>query len=94
MKTEEQIDAFFKDLYKNNDQYVDVETVKVDYRNLNKLEVTVCSMYEYVPVDFKYLSAVGKFFGTDKIDLHNESYSGCETCDYGSSYQVKYYIEL
>jgi len=94
MKTEEEIETFFKELYKNNDEYVDVNDVEVDFTSPAKLEVCVASMYEYVPVDFKYLLKVGEFFKTDKINLHKESYSGCETCDYGSSYQVTYYIEL
>lgn len=94
MKTEEEIKSFFKELYKNNSVHVDVDSVEVNFVSPVKLEVCVESMYEYVPVDFKYLLKVGEFFKTDKINLHKDSWTGCETCDYGSSYQLTYYIEL
>lgn len=47
-------------------------------------------MYQYVTVTFKQLTEIAKVLGTDEINLSNgESYGGCESCDYGSSYTVE-----
>ncbi len=51
--------------------------------------VDITRMYSYVKLQFKTLDAISKLFQTDQINLENgHQYSGCETCDYGSSYEV------
>lgn len=60
----------------------------------NGYYVTITKMYEYVT--FKGIStlqgylAIANTLGCENGDETNRhSYSGCETCDYGSSYTVK-----
>lgn len=51
------------------------------------VEIDVADMYEYVPLEFRHLSALAEFFDTKNIaDAARSSYNGCETCDYGSKY--------
>lgn len=50
-------------------------------------------MYEYVRVDFEDLERLSEIFDTRKINLRERSFeAGCETCDYGSSYEVHFTI--
>ena len=98
MKTDKEIIDFFKELYDNNSTFCANEYISSDLsvevsRNKNVIEVEVRMMYKYVPVDFKILKHIGDFFETDKINLKKAGYEGCETCDYGSSYIVTFYIK-
>lgn len=86
MKTDEEITEFFKNLYGGPD------TIQITRNDM--LEVLVGDMYQFVPVDFKYLVKIGEFFNTDKINLTKEANEGCETCNYGSSYEITFYIDL
>jgi hypothetical protein len=51
--------------------------------------ITIAQMYEYVPVNFDMLYRLSDFFETRKINDTRYSSRGCDTCDYGSSYEVK-----
>ncbi len=56
---------------------------------LYEYRIKFSQMYEYINLSFETLLALSEIFQTKKIDIWNrENYSGCETCDYGSSYQV------
>ncbi len=47
------------------------------------------SMYDRPKITFDFLESLSEAFKTKHIDLENgHSQSGCETCDYGSSYGV------
>jgi hypothetical protein len=59
----------------------------------SKLHATISQMYEYVACRFEHLKAVSELCGTDHINLDKEHSDGCESCDYGSSYQLDLYIE-
>lgn len=81
-----------------------VELVKArNAESYNKADVTASvegdtvriradRMYEYVDVSFAALKELSDLFGTDKIDTDQDSSGGCETCDYGSSYEVTFII--
>ena len=86
-------------IYPSVESVQDFITDLIDAKSYEKPEVTVSlhdnvysihikQMYEYVAVNFRFLSAISQYFNTDNI--HDERYSrdGCETCDYGSSYEV------
>jgi hypothetical protein len=45
-------------------------------------------MYDYVPVKLSHLLSLAKFFDTLNINDSRYSSQGCDTCDYGSSYEV------
>ena len=66
--------------------------VKVTIDNKEKYTVKVSRMYEYVPIAFKHLKKLAEIFGTEDFDVDNWSSSGCETCDYGSSYQHEFTV--
>lgn len=90
-RTDNEILEFFKANVRTYDFY-DTE-VKVK-RETNRIVVEVSQEYQYVPVDFEMLSKIGDFFETDKVNgSKGDYYSGCETCDYGSSYEASFVIE-
>lgn len=43
-------------------------------------------MYSSPPMNYKFLSQLGEFFGTEEIDVDDVAEGGCETCDYRSRY--------
>ncbi len=53
----------------------------------NNVSITLSQMYEPPGLHFSQLLELSEFFGTKNInDDARFSYSGCGTCDYGSSY--------
>lgn len=67
--------AFSKDLD------IDVEV------STDCIKVTAGQMYECPPINFSFLMTLAEFFGTKNInDDERFAWSGCETCDYRSSY--------
>ena len=57
------------------------------------LILTIHNMYEYFPVTYKSLEFISQVFKTDKINIvGREGSPGCDTCDYGSQYTVKFVI--
>jgi hypothetical protein len=58
----------------------------------SKISLKVSQMYEYVPFEFETMVKFSELFKTKKINVGQEQSSGCETCDYGSSYEVTFSI--
>ena len=56
----------------------------------NGISIAVRQMYQYVEVSFAKMEAMSKLLDTKNIDLERYSREGCETCDYGSSYEVTF----
>lgn len=85
-KTDEEIEQFFK-------THISDADIEIN-RDTRLIKISVSQMYEYVPNGFQELKKIGEFFGTDKVNGSDKDYySGCETCDYGSSYTVNFIIE-
>lgn len=83
MKTEEEIIKFTKNLFGSSVR-VSVSRLYDDYVTIN-----VGQSYEYLNIQFKDLKAFSEFFGTDNINIANGCvYKGCDTCDYGSYYEI------
>ena len=59
----------------------------------NIVTVEIGQMYEFFPVNFESMDLMANLFGSKKIDTDEYSHSGCETCDYGSSYVKKFIIK-
>lgn len=56
--------------------------------------VVISKMYDFVEFDFEFLEMLSKVFETKKINVGDrDSYSGCETCDYGSSYSLTFHAK-
>ncbi|TXH10288.1 MAG: hypothetical protein E6R04_05830 [Spirochaetes bacterium] len=67
-----------------------IEPVKTEISSgLYEYRIKFTQMYEYIDLSFETLLALSEIFQTRKIDIgERENWGGCETCDYGSSYQV------
>lgn len=55
--------------------------------------LTVRQMYTYVPFDAEQLFKVCELFDTMNVNDSRYHTSGCETCDYGSSYELTLYVK-
>jgi hypothetical protein len=66
--------------------------IKVDDISEKQIVVKISRMYNYVDTSFKKLKEISEAFGTDEIDLNQWSMKGCDTCDFGSSYEVTFTI--
>lgn len=91
--TDEKIVAFMATLFNESGQSYAHYRCTVEENTDSKVRVTVSCMYEYVEYNLATLMKIATFFGTMKIDDDRYSHSGCETCDYGSSYEVTFEIK-
>lgn len=81
MKTINDLDSWLKE------QFGKYANVKVTNNN-NYLEVRLSQEYEYPEVNFKFLKQLSEIVGSDEINDERFGMAGCESCDYGSSYEV------
>lgn len=59
-----------------------------------ELTIRISQMYKFVDVQFDQLARLAELAQTRKINIgHKTSREGCETCDYGSSYQVPLHLK-
>ena len=82
-----------KEIFKNElvhifdeDNIEDIEIEVVEWTT-DEIEVIIKQMYEYINCSLENLIKVSRIVGTEKIDVDEWSTGGCETCDYGSSYE-------
>jgi hypothetical protein len=78
-------DAFF---YDDDFQHAKCNEPEITVRVAKDLvEIRLSAMYEAPGLSLKKLMALAEFFDTQNIsDPDTFANSGCETCDYGSSY--------
>jgi len=80
--------------YQGDDGSLDDLAVKIEQNTQLTFHIKITRMYSYVVIQFKTLDALAKLFKTDQINLSDGDHSsGCETCDYGSSYEVNITIK-
>ena len=82
-------ERFWNDPYKDAG---DLKRLKIEIRQdpseSSTVRITVSRMYDYVPLNFEIMKLVSDILGTSNIDEGSRhSYPGCDTCDYGSSYE-------
>lgn len=84
-KSEKEIKEFFAQCFKHE---YDFRSQNVDvYFNDKMVEVKVTWMYDAPDFTEEIRNEMVEFFGTQNIVHYDDiSNSGCETCDYGSSY--------
>jgi hypothetical protein len=59
-----------------------------------KLTIRISQMYDYVDVQFDQLMKLSELAQTRKINIGDKtSRGGCETCDFGSSYQIRLHLD-
>lgn len=63
-----------------------------DFKN-KSCSFIITQMYDYVNFNSKVVLKLCRLFQTDNIETDQSSRRGCETCDYGSSYQIDFYIK-
>lgn len=90
MTLEEKLAALWPEAYTGKHSLRDF-TIDIK-KHHDHVRVRVSQMYEYVDCSFKVLMGLSKIFGTESIDIDDYSTSGCETCDYGSSYEKTFKI--
>lgn len=67
------------------------DELTVNIREINnKTYVSISKMYEYIEVSFSKLKLISEKMGCKEVDLERYSEPGCETCDYGSRYEVTF----
>ena len=89
-RSKEDIDKFVRETWPE-EPYCDYR-VEIARADADSAEFTLKQMYKYVELDFAKLKAVSDFFGTLNVLTDMDSYGGCETCDYGSSYEVTFKV--
>lgn len=84
--SDEEIKERFKEIFSDIflDNYRDID-ISID-RNDNYAIIEVFQMYEYIDLKAKHLVDMCQMFSTDRIEIEEDSYGGCTTCDYGSKY--------
>lgn len=71
------------DAYKNFNVTARYEKVLRPY-----YQIEISQMYKHVPMDFAIMMKISKILNTQNFEINNTSARGCDTCDYGSSYDV------
>lgn len=67
---------------------------KIEYSvNNDDFQIIISEMYEYLPMNLGMLVKLSELLGTQDIRTEQESWGGCETCDYGSKYMHQLYIK-
>lgn len=77
--------SMYKEVCKNT---LEKPSVKVIENTNKKVRVQISKMYDYVPLTFEILSKVSTFFDTMNINESRYHEDGCDTCNYGSNYEI------
>lgn len=90
MATKHDIETIVKDIFASERQSYNDHEIELSYGRDNKdVRIVVERMYSYVEVQFSHLQDLSELFQTQNINIGDRDfYSGCETCDHGSSYRV------
>lgn len=67
----------------------DFDAYEVEF---NTASIMVSRMYGYLPMNFHIMKALGELFNTEELNVNSFSYSGCESCDWGSNYSHTIFI--
>jgi hypothetical protein len=93
--TEQAIKEFFSSLYKPRSGHSHFE-IGVKFTNYGVV-VDVSQMYEYADDDGPSIAVavlkISQFFETKDVNEGRYQTDGCETCDYGSNYEMNFMIK-
>lgn len=82
----EEIETEMKRIWGNAEYDERLDNVKVE-RSKKHVDIQLSSMYHKPGLTFSQIEQIAAFFNTKNVETESEfSYSGCESCDYGSSY--------
>lgn len=88
----EEIEEFCKTVIWPDESTDEDFSLKVTYDG-EGFTIEVAQMYCYVPLNLARLLRLSEFFGTTNINDSRYSSDGCESCDYGSSYEVTLHVQ-
>lgn len=89
-RTREEIAAFLEELWKAESHYSQNITIGI---STDLVTISIERMFAYVDLEFKHLMKLADFFDTDNINEDRYHTAGCETCDYGSCYEINLTIK-
>lgn len=89
IRTAEEIEDFVGDVFSDGMHDITVSAVQCE----GGWDILVDTMYDPVGVSFAKLMELSTFFGTKDIDVRETgSVPGCDTCDFGSKYEVTFEV--
>ena len=91
--TDAEIKAKFAEIFADEFQPYAGGDIKIVQNTPALVEVRIEQMYEYVTITFGHLLKISEFFGTQQIGDTRYHSDGCDTCDYGSSYEITLRIQ-
>lgn len=99
-RTKEEIEQKIIELINPSNNQKKLEELKDLYKleieisgNPKDWTIKISRMYEYINVNFKFLTELSNFFCTYNINDSRYNSRGCKTCNFGSSYEVTLYIK-
>lgn len=93
--SKEEFENKIKEIFKPKNEWSDLD-IEIKWENdlLNECQITLKQMYEYVDVTFEHLLMLSEIAKTRKVNIRDKfARGGCSTCDYGSSYILKIYLD-
>jgi hypothetical protein len=85
IKSEPEILGLLKESFPDAEKYTITPTAE-------GVDLEISRMYEYVTFNAESLFKLCEFFDTMNVSDSRYSYGGCETCDYGSKYEVTLHV--
>lgn len=85
----------FEEEEKPDKEFSSLHEINVSiYKYSQGLEIRVYRMYDWYPIPFNYnvSEKISKLLGTRNFEVDKFSRTGCETCDYGSSYGHEFFV--
>lgn len=88
-KTKKQIEAKVRELFPELDESFTYGKVRVDIsKDKKRVVLELSTMYSFLELQFSHLKKLSEFLSCNEISDSRTSTSGCDTCDYGSSYNI------
>lgn len=92
--TYDELEDKIKGIIEEYDDHSYIKDMSVDVKKVNKdIFIKIRRMYEYVPFSFKILKEISYLTECEDIDVDQYQQDGCETCDYGSVYEVTFILK-
>lgn len=89
MISKKEVEKKVAEIFSKGNQYNHYNIEVLYDKHDNSVIIMISRMYDYFDVQFDHLAHLSELFGTRTINIGDKSaYPGCETCDFGSSYQV------
>lgn len=89
----EALDHIKKYINENGNYRLSTAKISVSQDSDEVYRIKFETMYDYVDFDFAFLEMLSLLFETKNINIGDKWHlDGCETCDYGSKYELSVFI--